>query len=555
MTALQRWTSIPRLMPGDSLSGYVGRMASLHGLSRRDALLSLGWPERPGNLAPYIDLLAPDANVSRRFHAVTGLDPALLRDMTLERYDGFAIDLTRLRADAQHESLPEAFRRSWREHRWTLLGASPVCPGCLLERPGAHQILWRVGMLPGCLSHGQTLVSHCPRCDQPPFRPDPDQPSPWAEPGDTTVVACGCGAPMGMLADSQEPLDERAQEACRAVNGWLHAPQQTLPLVRDCQSWLQTLVVGMSNGQFVPGPAMTQSARADLLMLAPRPRGRSRARTHLAPGSSLTAALLPAAVRLVPKSPQHVKRHGTGHRLMQTARMLEACEEVDANVGSIRVHVRPSIERRRWRDYVPEVTRPPDFRAEHLPQLIPLPLFTAYCSDLLDDAVRAATAHGGKISLSTALTPLRATVSLGVACALWQQSLKTGASQLDGARRAPTVMRFVMDGLLILDTVTDFHDAIRNVCDDLLATPRIDYSWRRLHLPPSRDWLQRMSLRGVPEGPATLWLISDYACADPLGYGWKRRKETAAEMPSYAHLFSPHDEAAALDSALRQGAA
>lgn len=85
--------------------------------------------------------------------ATAGVDPELVRAMTVERYH---------RCDAR--------RRDEQRHRvdgalWVRRGNSRFCPDCLRETGGRWQLAWRLTWSFACIEHGCLLADRCPDCD------------------------------------------------------------------------------------------------------------------------------------------------------------------------------------------------------------------------------------------------------------------------------------------------------------------------------------------------------------------------------------------------------
>ncbi len=91
---------------------------------------------------------------AQHLSAVTGVDAAVLRSMTLQSFDGQAIRLDLARRAVEPVVL------------WGRRG-SRFCPDCLAADGGRWQIRWRLGWSFACVTHQRLLADTCPRCLRP----------------------------------------------------------------------------------------------------------------------------------------------------------------------------------------------------------------------------------------------------------------------------------------------------------------------------------------------------------------------------------------------------
>jgi len=221
----------------ESSTGYLLRLAAAHCLQTRLLLKHelaprLGWPQQ---LSTYL---------AKEGHALNGVGaPAAAVCSLLEDLTGQS-DLTALTLRWWREVLPtRGLLRRWRA--W--------CPRCYHEWSATNQpvyepLLWAIGCVQACPTHGTPLRARCPRClveHQPPL-------APWARPGQ-----CGrCGAWLGADPAGQSgkegavvaPYATRWQAGAIGELLALPAPQ-TPPLPRAAvqdafQRWVERVAEG-----------------------------------------------------------------------------------------------------------------------------------------------------------------------------------------------------------------------------------------------------------------------------------------------------------------------
>lgn len=106
-----------------------------------------------------------------------------IRDATLARFDGTALDLTGFDALGRHSYRQVASRG------WTPAHGTQICPLCLAE-DGVWRTSWRLLIVTACTRHRTLLVAECPGCRRP-FR---DQRHSHLRPVGAATL---CGNPLG----------------------------------------------------------------------------------------------------------------------------------------------------------------------------------------------------------------------------------------------------------------------------------------------------------------------------------------------------------------------
>ncbi len=134
---------------GEALDSWLEAVAHRYAVSFGDVLSAHGitcthrWPGWW--------LTLPDEDIDH-VAAAAGVDPEVIRAMTVERY----------RCDAR--------RRDEQRHRvdgalWVRRSNSRFCPDCLRETGGRWQVAWRLTWSFACIKHGCLLADRCPDCD------------------------------------------------------------------------------------------------------------------------------------------------------------------------------------------------------------------------------------------------------------------------------------------------------------------------------------------------------------------------------------------------------
>ena len=183
---------MPRPVEDESLASWIDQVALEHGLVRGQAAGLLGLP-RPASseIIGVSQWMAEGcAEVADQVAAVTGLDPACIRDMTFERYRGTA---WRLGAAARPISwLTSSWTRSIEHPDWILRTGSHTCPQCLADNGGRWLLRWRLPWVFLCPRHRCYLVDRC-TCGTPLQWSQ----SLWADP---CRGGRGCGSSCGVWA-------------------------------------------------------------------------------------------------------------------------------------------------------------------------------------------------------------------------------------------------------------------------------------------------------------------------------------------------------------------
>lgn len=158
-TRLRRLPVVPAPVEGEAFHSWVDRAA-----------IKLDVP--PGIAARALGLEFSSAGKMRRplffgvtlapaslagLQLTTGLTTKTLRQMQLARYDGTALNFSRLDVN-DVTTLPRLTR-----HQWFLAYQSRACPHCL-SGSGVWPVWWRLGIAAVCPVHRCLLVDICPAC-------------------------------------------------------------------------------------------------------------------------------------------------------------------------------------------------------------------------------------------------------------------------------------------------------------------------------------------------------------------------------------------------------
>ncbi|WP_428830973.1 TniQ family protein [Brevibacterium picturae] len=146
---------VPFPTPGESLDGYLERLATVNGYDRADLARLLGAsPTNPLGAIP-IDI---SRTMRDRVIALTGLSAAQITAMTVRGLgQGSPYKLATVDA-GNPRTLQSARARGWFPPK-----GSPICPKCLTET-GMWQLLWRIPFCTICPIHETYLISKCPSC-------------------------------------------------------------------------------------------------------------------------------------------------------------------------------------------------------------------------------------------------------------------------------------------------------------------------------------------------------------------------------------------------------
>ncbi|MEU6312263.1 TniQ family protein [Streptomyces sp. NPDC047014] len=140
--------------PGEALDSWLEAFAARLNCPFTDVLGALGLPNRdPAVAAPILPRWTTVAtpNELAVITEVTGVAADVLTAMTLQPYDGHAVEIV------------PGQRRVHRQALWGRAG-SRFCPACLEESGGRWQLTWRLGWSFACTRHHILLADRCPAC-------------------------------------------------------------------------------------------------------------------------------------------------------------------------------------------------------------------------------------------------------------------------------------------------------------------------------------------------------------------------------------------------------
>ncbi|OJZ63576.1 hypothetical protein BRW65_29705 [Mycobacterium paraffinicum] len=136
-------------VPGEALDSWLETTAHRCRTSLADLLGAVGLTQ--GSKSPrWIVVMNPEE--LRSVSKATGITQRQLRMMTLQCYDGVAVDIDRGR------------RVLARTRCWGFGAGSRYCPACLAETQGRWKIEWRLVWSFACLRHECLLADTCPSC-------------------------------------------------------------------------------------------------------------------------------------------------------------------------------------------------------------------------------------------------------------------------------------------------------------------------------------------------------------------------------------------------------
>ncbi len=145
---------IPRV-PGEGLDSWLDALAVRNAAPLSQMIEALGLSDGMSrhDFAKPLWTTALTSQESEHLAFATGVDQEQLRDMTLARWQGRAIqiDLQRRRVD--------------RHRLWGRSCGSRYCPACLKETEGRWQLSWRLAWTFACTRHRMLLADSCPSCD------------------------------------------------------------------------------------------------------------------------------------------------------------------------------------------------------------------------------------------------------------------------------------------------------------------------------------------------------------------------------------------------------
>jgi len=158
MSQVRALTRLLAPMPREAFTSYIDRLAAFHNVDLVVMLRCLGMigEERHQRMNGYGILL--DEDRLQKFSTATQLPCHVVSGMLLSSYDGVAINLTGVPANA-----PDLLRRR-AISEWAYFDGSLACPHCIRENRGAWQIAWKLPWSFVCVEHQCYLVPRCPSC-------------------------------------------------------------------------------------------------------------------------------------------------------------------------------------------------------------------------------------------------------------------------------------------------------------------------------------------------------------------------------------------------------
>ncbi len=493
--------SLPIAHQGDSLSGYVQRLSAIHCMeTRTEAVDQLGLMRpRSGRSSDtmFLDLVAPSGDRLRALCEATSLQEDQVRCMVLERYDDSWFSLAPYRGIKSADEFRRTHRKYWRTLSWIRTQNSPFCVSCLQERPLAHQIIWRIALLPLCLEHQSVLHFGC-GCG----KATPSWLKGKAYPPGLENPICLCGATVGDVAGAAPSASARELDAGQQVADWLESYAQdrnprSAELLDSTRQLTQALLVADKQGRH--GLTLSHSRHplpADVARQLPWA-------VALSKGEGV-ASCPPTIIDLM--------RRVTARQPEKRGPAIHAEAEV-----SYSCHSSVTANRRNWRSYTPAMSRPAGFLPQHMPALFPLSQFSGALSDVLWDGARAfETDHPSQ--WRTTLLGLRRMAAVTAAAGLWQVNL-SHAVRLVGAS---TVVRQVIVGanssLFELGRLNEYWVALRDATSAVTNGPWVDYQLRReFILGSGNEVLAELQAKGMCRADAGTWLVEEYACCERRG--------------------------------------
>ncbi|MFE5189879.1 TniQ family protein [Streptomyces sp. NPDC056628] len=303
--------------PGEALDSWLEFTAARLTCPFTDVLSALGLPNRETAMAALV-LPAWTIRLTQDELAaiteVTGIADSVLTGMTLQPFDGHAVDV-----------LPR-HRRVNRRVLWGRAG-SRFCPLCLADSGGRWPVAWRLSWSFACTRHHVLLADRCPACHRiPRMRSHPRRDTP--RPGRCSSAAPDggprpprCHHPLtdtpataipadGPLAEAQHLIDTALTTPGRPVRWRLYGPGGApLNVVLGDTKSLGALVLNHAApddlGPLAPPDVLDrlERYRAD-----PLPAGSQRSpdtrhgdlHSHVAPGdAAATAVAVTAAFRIL----------------------------------------------------------------------------------------------------------------------------------------------------------------------------------------------------------------------------------------------------------------
>lgn len=199
-------------LPGEALDSWIEAYSRQLIVTSHDFLAFVGLPRtHPERLVT--KLLPEELNVLARR---TGVEPDVLRAMTLEPFDKITVKL-------RHQTRGLASPPHWRRHK-----GSRYCSACLAESGGRWLLSWRSPWSFACTRHSQLLIETCPGCGHRPH-PSGRHPAGVTSPAHCTM-ARGLAQPSGLArnpcntdlagpATRPIPSDGRIMKAQHFIDG------------------------------------------------------------------------------------------------------------------------------------------------------------------------------------------------------------------------------------------------------------------------------------------------------------------------------------------------
>ncbi|MFD4592770.1 TniQ family protein [Streptomyces rubiginosohelvolus] len=208
--------------PGEALDSWLEAFAARLGCPFTDVLGALGLPNRdPAVAAPVLPRWTTVATPGElaAITEVTGVAAEVLAAMTLQPYDGHAVEIV------------PGQRRVHRQALWGRAG-SRFCPACLEETGGRWQLAWRLGWSFACTRHHVLLADRCPACLRTPrLRSHPRREVPRPGLCSSAAVAGGprprrCHHPLSDTRVTALTPGGALEETQRLINTALAAPDR-----------------------------------------------------------------------------------------------------------------------------------------------------------------------------------------------------------------------------------------------------------------------------------------------------------------------------------------
>jgi TniQ len=280
----------------ESLVSWVDRTAAAFGVTAGETLRGFGLLGCRSQRVRLYGIVLPDAD-RRHLAAITGLTTERIGGMLLDRFDGSALDLSRLRHGAPPGQVAV--------QEGGLFWGTRACPHCLRESGGAWSVWWKLRFAVACSSHRVILVDSCPACGALPRQGRSGSGWPVALSEVPCPAICGhrvAGGSCGFDLAAMEPdgADDRVLNAQARVwdqvaagdRAWVMAVREAIGLVRrfarpnDLGPMAADAATAFSN----------EVDRRD----GHRPVGRPAGWFNTLPASAAAlAAVLPAAVEMV----------------------------------------------------------------------------------------------------------------------------------------------------------------------------------------------------------------------------------------------------------------